>query len=298
MAGAPWPVPNFSSSKKMFWRVEDEGRGHHLCPELHPISLHNCSGRMPSSFSPSFYSTKPRPLLQFDYIGIRPSYIGAKYVPMHCKDHRRYCWLFNWPDKGAENAAMGIKDWSPAFRAPAALLSDCPMQLCKETIGLVSKGLCMLHHFLLQYFMWPNYAIERLGKQLLHILSAITAERHIFFKELSNILSLIQSAISNAPSPQQCNMATIAAVHGTEPTPPFKTIYITGTNRPVTINTVEHNYALKVAAIVKSMKDMHLVIHENVVWNHQQATKSKSWGSLPNFDVADYVCVAWLDLFA
>ena len=142
-------------------------------------------------------------LLQFDYIELGLSSIGAKYVLMLRDDHSGYCRFFAFPDTIAENAATAIIDCTAAFGVPAALTSDGPTHLRNETMRLISKGLRVPHHFTLPYCPWSNGAIERLGKEFLRVARAVTAELQIAFDEWPEILRLLQSAIHNAPSAQR-----------------------------------------------------------------------------------------------
>ena len=129
-------------------------------------------GSMPRPFGPSFSGTKPNDRLQFDYIELGPSSIGAKNVLMLRDDHSGYCRFFAFPDTIAENAATAIIDWSAAFGVPATLVSDGPTHFRNDTMRLISKGLRVPHRFTFPYCPWSNGAIERLGKELLRVARA------------------------------------------------------------------------------------------------------------------------------
>ena len=264
---------------------------------IHCLSTQG-GGSMPRPFGPSFFGTKPNDLLQFDYIELGPRSIGAKYVLMLRDDHSGYCWFFAFPDSIAENAATAIIDWSAAFGVPAALMSDGPTHFRNETMRLITKGLRVPHHFTLPYCPWSNGAIERLGKELLRVARAVTAELQMAFDEWPDILPLLQSAINNAPSSQRKKTAPIMAFNGLPPTPPIKAFYRSMKCRPVTINDLQQERAFNVESLVKHMADLHPAIHEGVMRNRKQARATANRGILPNFDIGDYVLVARSDFFA
>ena len=118
-------------------------------------------------------------------------------------DHSGNCWFFAFPGTIAGNAATAIIDWSAVFGVPDALMSDGPRHFPNETMRLIAKGLRVPYHFTLPYCPWSNGAIERLGKELLRIARAVTAELQMDFDEWPDILPLLQSAINNAPSAQR-----------------------------------------------------------------------------------------------
>lgn len=66
-------------------------------------------------------------------------------------NHSNYCWFFAFADSSAENDARVIYNWSAAFGASNALMSDEPKNSQNETVRLVAKCLRIPHHFTLPY---------------------------------------------------------------------------------------------------------------------------------------------------
>lgn len=81
-------------------------------------------------------------------------------------------------------------------------MSDGPTHCKNPTSQRVSKGLKVPHHFTLSYAPWRNGAVERLGRDLLRALRAITRELQLNFDECLDLHPLIQSVNNNSPSPQ------------------------------------------------------------------------------------------------
>ena len=213
-------------------------------------------------------------------------------------DHSGYCWLFAFPDTIAENAATAIIAWSAAFGAPSGLMSEGPTHFRNETMRLISKGLSIRHHFTLPYCPWSNSDIERLGREILRVARAVTAELQMAFDERPDIPPLLQSAINNAPSAHRSKAAPITAFMGLQKKPPIKTFYSSISCRPVSINDLNQDRALNAESLVKDMEDLHPAIHESVMRNRKQALVAVKRGFLQNLDVGDYVLVARSEFFA
>lgn len=107
-------------------------------------------GKVPRLFCPAANDTTPGDLLQFDHIEIAAAAYGEKHVFMLCEDHKKYCWLFSFPDTLAENAARAVMHRSVAFGVPRSLMTYDPTHFRNETLQCVLKGLLVLHHFTLQ----------------------------------------------------------------------------------------------------------------------------------------------------
>lgn len=178
-------------------------------------------GKIPRPFGLAVHGTAPNDLLQFDYIKITAAVTGEKYVLMLRDDHSSYYWFFAFADTSAENAARAIIDSSTAFGVPNDLVSDGPTHFKNETVRLVAEGLRVPHRHTLPYSPWSSGAVERLGKELLLIFRAVTTELRLGFNEWPDLLSIVQSAINNAPSPQPRGVPPVKAMTGTDASPPI-----------------------------------------------------------------------------
>lgn len=97
--------------------------------------------KVPRRFGPPLLGTKPKDLLQFDYIEPVPSNSDDKYVLILRDEISDYKWLSCFPNTNAENAAHDIINWCAANGVPGDFMSDEPMNFKIETFRLVSKGL-------------------------------------------------------------------------------------------------------------------------------------------------------------
>lgn len=103
----------------------------------------------------------------------------------------------------SETAANALLDWGAAFGASNGLMSDGPTIFKNGTIRQVTKGLQTPHHFIFLYCQWSNGAVERLGKELLHVSRAVLLELQMGHDDWPQLVPFFQSALNNAPSPQR-----------------------------------------------------------------------------------------------
>lgn len=141
-----------------------------------------------------------------------------KYVLMIWDDHSDYKRVFPFLNTAGENAAVALIDWRAAFGIPKRLMSNGPTHFRNETLRLLAKGLKTPHHFTLPYFPWSYGAVERLFQGLIRVICAIVSELQLGFIEWLNILPMLRSALSNAPSLQRGNISPFKAFTGMVPT--------------------------------------------------------------------------------
>lgn len=198
----------------------------------------------------------------------------------------------------AENAATTIIDWSAAFGVPKALMSDWLSHFKNETIRLVSKGLCVPHHFTLPYCPRSNGLIERLGKELIRTARSVLSELQLRFEEWPDLFPLIQSVINNSPSPQRGNVALVKAFHGAEPTPPISNFYRTAGASVVTLTELQREKSTNVAVLVQKIEELLSAVQKSLEKHRKAGRASTSRDSLPNFVIGDYVLVARSEFYA
>lgn len=128
--------------------------------------------RVSRPFGPAVHRTKPKDLLQFDYIELQPSQSVENYVLMFRDDHSDYKWFFAASDTTIETVAEAIIDWCAAFIVPRGLMADRQTHFGNETIRLILEGLKVSQHFTLSHCPCNNGAIERLGKDSLLVFPA------------------------------------------------------------------------------------------------------------------------------
>lgn len=96
-----------------------------------------------------------------------------------------------------------------SFNASNSLISDRGSHFKNEAIRLLSKALCTSHHFTLLNTLWSNGWIEKLNKEVLRIFRALFSELKLYHKQWLGFVQIVQSALKNAPSTRQRNLAPV-----------------------------------------------------------------------------------------
>ena len=274
-----------------FWHTQKKDIENFVQSCIHCISTTG-GEKVPRPLGPAVHGTAPNDLLQFDYIEIGPSRNADKYILMLRDDHSDYKWLFAFPNTAAENAAQAIVDWCAAFAVPQGLMSDGPTHFRNETIRLLCKSLRVPHHFTLPYSPWSNGAVERLGKEILRALRALTSEFQMDFKEWTDLLPVIQSILNNSSSPHRMNVAPLTAFLGMKPTPPIASFLRTSTQKAVLVTDVIRQRAVNVEALQKACAELHPLVQDTLQKNRESSRHNASKGKLANFTEGDFVLVA------
>lgn len=90
-------------------------------------------------------------------------------------DGSDYKGLFEFSGTSSKNVSREIIDCTAAFGVPSGLMSDSPRHFKNETVRLDSTGLRLRDHFTLPYLPWNNGAVERLGKEILHVFCSVAS---------------------------------------------------------------------------------------------------------------------------
>lgn len=200
--------------------------------------------------------------------------------------------MYAFVDILAENAARAIIDWCASLGVFRGLISDGPTYFRNETICLVCKGLQVPHHFTLPYTPWSNGAVERLGKELFRVFRYVISELHIRPDEWPDLLLLVQSVLSTAPSPQRARLSPLKSMTGLTETPPVATLYRSSTTSAVTIDDVAREQTLNIDSPCATVSDLRRVI-QDALWNNQERQRIQiTKGQAPNFCGSDFVLVA------
>lgn len=207
-------------------------------------------------------------------------------------DHSDYKWFFSTAGTIAENAVLGIIDWSAAFNVPNGLISDGPTHVKNENVRLVTKRLRVAHHFTLPYTPWSNKAVERLGKELVRTSRALVSELQMDFKEWPDLLPILQSALNNSPSPIRGSIAPITAFSGMESTPTILTFLRTSTVTSIKMKAAHRERVLNNAYLKARCAELHPIVNNALQQNRHSSRTRASRGELANFSIGDFVLVA------
>lgn len=85
---------------------------------------------------------------------------------------------------------------------------------------------------------WSDGTVEPLGKEVIGTFGALTSEREMYYEEWPDLLPVIQSVLSNAPSEHRKNIAPFTAFMGVTLTSPIASFIHSTTQRPMNTTIV------------------------------------------------------------
>lgn len=227
-------------------------------------------GNLSRPIVPALFGTKPNDLIQFDYIILGSSRTGPKYVLMVCDNHRGYAWFYPASNTDSETTPNVSLDWRATVGVPQGLMSYGSSHFNNESLRLRAKGPQSTHHFTLPYCPWANGSIKRLGKKLFCVARVFLSEHQMRHDDWPQLVSLFQSALKNAPSPQPRNIAPITAFTGRPASHHVTTSLRSSDCHPISVTAAQLEAAGNVSSLVQYMESLHALVH-----NHLQKKRER-----------------------
>lgn len=163
-----------ATSTAFSWSKMSEGVDLFVSSCIHCLSTKGGVNAASISSCHLLHKAKRVGLVRLHLIGPKPH--GLENVLMVLEDHSGNAWFYSASNIVPETAANALLDCSAAFGRPMGLMSDRPANFKNEPLRLLAKCLRSPHHFTLPYCRWSNGTVERLGKELLLVESAVLSE--------------------------------------------------------------------------------------------------------------------------
>lgn len=129
--------------------------------------------------------------------------------------------------------------------------------------------------------------MESLGKEPFRIFRAVTSELRLNGNEWPDLLSIVQSAIQNAPSIQRSNVPPVKAMRGIDASPLISKFYRSHLSKPVMVTDVSRERALNVEYTSDMVSDLHLVVRNAPPEYRKRLRGQVSKAKLPNLVEGD-----------
>lgn len=113
--------------------------------------------------------------------------------------------------------------------------------------------------------------------------------------DLLPLIQLIQSTVNNSSSPQRGNVAPFTTFHRADPTPPIATFLRTDISPVITLDDLQRERWMNIYAIIDSMDNVRSEFQMNLEEYRETKRNSVSRGTLPTFEIVDYVLLARSD---
>lgn len=157
------------------WKSVKKGLKLFVNSYIHCLSTTG-GNRVSRPFGSVLQGTSTNVLIQFDRLNMRLGSNGDKCILMIRDVHSGYSWLYPQYGTDAQNTALALRDRLAAFGVPKQLMSDGSPHYKNETIRMLTKGLCIPHHFRVPSALWSNMEKERFGKKVLRFARTVLSE--------------------------------------------------------------------------------------------------------------------------
>lgn len=134
--------------------------------------------------------------------------------------------------------------------------------------------------------------MKRLGKKLSRVSCALLSELQMSQADRPRLITMIQSVIINATSPQKKNVAPVTDYTGSPPSTPISTFLRTEEFVPITMRDAPRERTFSVTVPIARMEGIHPFVNTSVAHNQVRMQNCRHKGELQNFENGDYVLVA------
>lgn len=128
---------------------------------------------------------------------------------------------------------------------------------------------------------------------MVFVLRFVSSKPRTREKEWWALLWIVQSVISNSPSPQWHNIFSNAAFTCLEPSKAVKKLIWKSTGITCAVEKLNEEHPFEVEKFRKSILDMRDPVQDIRMDNPCRGMQKMSAGELPNFTEKDYVPVIW-----
>lgn len=200
--------------------------------------------------------------------------------------------IFSFTGTKTENAAYTLLQWCAAFGLPAGFLPDGATNFKNETLRLLPKSLRIPHHFRLRYSPWSNSAVERLGREIIRTTRAMLLGLQLTHEHSTNLLSIVQSALTNTRSRHRGNHAPTTSFTGLPPSAPIQIFIRPDSGTRTIAKDIPIKRCLDIEQVQQQFNDLHPVISNVLAANRKRSRDAAEREHLANFTERNFVLLA------
>ncbi|OWY97113.1 hypothetical protein PHMEG_00032440 [Phytophthora megakarya] len=231
----------------------------------------HAKGPRPMNYSPSMGNG----VLYWDFLSMDESFGTRKYL-LVLKDHvTHFCELV-------------VSDTADSIVATAAI--------SKMKLWLSSpRELKSQQHFTLVYSPWINGSVERVNRDILHVLGAMTLEYKVSTKDWVYLVPLVQASLNHTVLSSLANRAPVELFTGLLCPSPLAEFYHPDNKKLVALPKASTAIDKYLAELRSSLCAMHQPIKDHRLKQRLLSKKRERGDDLVNFDVGDYVLRSRVD---
>lgn len=204
---------------------------------------------------------------------------GEKYILMVRDDHFGYSWLYI-ADYLWETIHHAIVHWCAAYGFSKQSLSDKPIYFKNMTLRTVPKDLQTPQQYTFSYRRSTNKAIEWLEKELLCEGTTVLFELQKCLKDWPQLVSLMQSSMNNASSPEHNNAALYGCLRGPPAVATHLLLSHDFDSRSVLISKAQWERTIDSKDLIRAIDEIHPLVQNcyyKVCQRMCTANKKENW---------------------
>lgn len=181
-----------------YWKTLD-----HDVHELVKGCLHCIVSRageiVPRPLAHALHGEKPNDVIHIDFLYMRISTEGKKYVLIVRDDLSSYTWLFPTDSATSEAAAEALTTWIASFGSMNWLVSDQGSHFKNQLVRELIEEFHSRHPFTTAYSPWANGSVERVCREVLRACRALCSEWKLAPRDWPAVVESVQSIRNHAP---------------------------------------------------------------------------------------------------
>lgn len=235
-------------------------------------------------------ASEPNEMIHFDFVHVRSgsdadSHDPTKYILVVMDNYSRYVHLYPSARADADTVVDALLDWFSRYGIAFAWTSDNGSHFFNEIIRSLASYYGVRHHFTAVYAPWSNGVVERVNREIRHILSSLMADRLARDDSWPWYLPIVTFALNNSHSSAIAGFTPFEAFLGRTMQSPLVTVFRSEFPR------LRHLDADRIRVAVTNLRNTLDGVHDTI---QAQPTRARNRGHVTpiDFGVGDYVLYA------
>lgn len=145
------------------------------------------------------HGKRPNEVAHMDFLYLRDSTVGQKYVLILGEDFSSFVWLFPFEIAISDSAAEAIASWIATIRCIDWIMTDKGAYFKNRLPHCLTNNQHIHYYFTTVYSPWYNGTVERVFREVLRACKALLSELWLALKDWPSVIDCIQSILNHAP---------------------------------------------------------------------------------------------------
>ncbi|ETN16098.1 hypothetical protein PPTG_21866 [Phytophthora nicotianae INRA-310] len=155
----------------------------------------------PRLLGEAMHAERPNELNHWGYLYLGKSDTNQEYVLVIKDDASKFVWLLPSEAADTEMRYNALIDWFASFGVCRTWVSDQGTHIKNKVVEALQYALGAHNHFTTARCPWANETVVVVMKETLRCCQALLSERRMQPREWTRVITIVQMALNNAPSP-------------------------------------------------------------------------------------------------